>query len=144
VSRTLAECRRGSRIAADLGFEKKLFKPMGPFPLDDSFGMGAAVVMLMLSLNPGKNDDKVQFGTVRKFRSAFSNVYQVSAEGQQAAVMAKDTRKLLLTKCPTYGTWFEKFTRGMHKRTGDIVKPDKALSLEILHEIMKLLEEDWN
>jgi hypothetical protein len=75
VSRTLAECRRGSRIAADLGFEKKLFKPMGPFPLDDSFGMGAAVVMLMLSLNPGKNDDKVQFGTVRKFRSAFSNVY---------------------------------------------------------------------
>jgi hypothetical protein len=80
---------------------------------------------------------------VRKFRSAFSNVYQASVEGQQAAVMAKDMRKLMLTKCPTYGTWFEKFTRGMHKRMGDIVKPDKALALEILHEIMKLLEDDW-
>jgi hypothetical protein len=58
VSRTLAECKRGAIIAADLGFEKKLFKPMGPYPLEDSFGMGAAIVMLMLSLNPGKNDDK--------------------------------------------------------------------------------------
>jgi hypothetical protein len=70
VSRTLAECKRGAKIAAGLGFEKQLFRPIGPFPLEDSFGMGAAIVMLMLSLNPGKNDDKVQFGTVRKFRSA--------------------------------------------------------------------------
>jgi hypothetical protein len=113
---------------------------MGPFPLKDSFGMGAAIVMLMLSLNPKKNDSKVQFGTVRKFRSAFSNAFQASAEGQ-AAVMAKDTRKLLLTKCPVYGTWFEKFTRGMHKRMWDIVRPDTALSPEILQKIIKLLEE---
>ncbi len=41
--------------------------------------------------------------------------------------------------------WYfvRKITKGMHKWMGDIVGPDKALSLEILHEIIELLDEDW-
>lgn len=103
VSGTLLACRQGARIATSLGFREKLFKPMGPFPIDDTFGMGAAIVMLQQSLQPGKYDKTIQFGTVRKFRSAFSNVYHASSEGQQAMVMAKDTRKLTVIKFPTYG-----------------------------------------
>lgn len=143
ASRTLTECRRGSDIAASLGFKHKLFLPMGPFPLEDTFGMAAAIVILQVSLNPGKYDKHVQFGTIRKFRSAFSNAYHSSAEGQNAMVMAKDTRKLMVTKCPTYGLWFEKFMRGCHKRMGEIVRPDRALSTAILLEILNLLEAEW-
>jgi hypothetical protein len=143
VSRTLAECRRGSNIANSLGFKHKLFRPMGPFTLDDTFGMSAAIVILQVSLNPGKYDKNVQFGTIRKFRSAFSNVYHASAEAQDAMVMAKDTRKLTMTKCATYGLWFERFMKGCHKRMGEIVRPDRALSSIILLEILKLIEEDW-
>ncbi len=143
VSRTLSECRRGSNIAASLGFKHKLFRPMGPFPLDDTFGMSAAIVILQVSLNPGKYDKNVQFGTIRKFRSAFSNVYHASAEAQDAMVMAKDTKKLTVTKCATYGLWFERFMKGCHKRMGEIVRPDRALSSVILLEILKLIEEDW-
>jgi hypothetical protein len=116
---------------------------MGPFPLKDSFGMGAAIVILQVSLNPGKHDTTVQFGTIRKFRSAFSNAYHASVEGQEAVVMAKDTRKLTVTKCPTYGTWFEKFMKGCHKRMGEIIRLDRALSSAILLEMLKLLEHDW-
>jgi hypothetical protein len=143
VSRTLTECRRGSNIAQSLGFKHKLFAPMGPFPVDDTFGMSAAIVILQLSLNPGKNDKHVQFSTIRKFRSAFSNVYHASAAGQSSMVMAKDTRKMTVTKCPTYGLWFEKFMRGCHKRMGDITKPDRALSSVILLQLLSSLEDDW-
>lgn len=124
VSGTLLSCRQGVRRAASLGFKDNLFRSMGPFPLGDSFGMGAALVMLQQSLQPGKNDKTVQFGTIRKFRSAFLNVYHASAEGQQAMVMAKDMRRLVVTKCPTYGEFFERFVRGLHKRMGEIVSPD--------------------
>jgi len=117
---------------------------MGPFPLDDSFGMGAAVVILQVSLNPGKYDKHVQFGTIQKFRSAFSNVYHASAQGLEATVMAKDTKKLIVTKCPTYGSWFEKFMKGCHKRMGEIVRPDRALSTSILIEILSLVNKEWN
>jgi hypothetical protein len=57
--------------------------------------------------------------------------------------MAKDTRKLTITRCPTYGVWLKRFTRGMHKHMGDVTRPDKALLLEILHEIIRLINEEW-
>lgn len=79
---------------------------MGPFPLEDTFGMGAAIVTLQVSLNPGKYDTIVQFGTIGKFWSAFLNAYYKSIKGQDAMVMAKDRRKVTVTKWPTYGTWF--------------------------------------
>ncbi len=91
VIRNLAECKRGALMAASLGFKDKLYPPLGPFPLQDTFGMSAAIVTLQLSLNPGKYDKNVQFSTIRKFRSAYSNVYHASVEGQNATVMARDT-----------------------------------------------------
>jgi hypothetical protein len=143
VAGTLREARRGLRIASSLGFRNKLFTPLGPYPLEDSFGMRAAVVMLEVSLNPGINDDTVQYGTVRKFRSAFSNIHKASREGQQGSVMMKDTNKMSISTCATDGLFFEKFTKGCHKRMGDTVKPDRALAVEILGEMMFLLEQDW-
>lgn len=116
---------------------------MGPFPIEDSFEMGAAIVMLTNSLNMGLNNKTVQFSTIQKFRSAFSMACQVTVDGQQSSVMARDLRKLIGTKFPTCGVWFEKFIKEMHKGMGDTVKADKALSLEILHEDMRTIEEDW-
>jgi len=58
-------------------------------------------------------------------------------------VMAKDTRKLQVTQCPTYSDFFECFCKGMHKRIGDIVCPDRALSHDILKQIMEAFERDW-
>jgi hypothetical protein len=144
VKRNLLECKRGLRIAATLGFKNKLFKPLGPFPLEDKFGMSAAIVILQVSLNPGINDKHVQFGTIHKFRSAFSNAYNSSVEGLDAMVMAKDTQKMSVTNCPTYGLWFEKFMHGCHKRMGEVVRPDRALSSAILLQILILLETEWS
>jgi len=58
-------------------------------------------------------------------------------------VMAKDTRKLQVTKCPTYSDFFERFNKGLHKRMGDIVRLDRALSHPILKEIVLAVDEDW-
>jgi hypothetical protein len=122
----------------------KLFRPLGPFPLNNTFGMAAAIVMLQASLRPRKYDKCIQFGMVWKLRSGFSNAYHVTAEGQEAVVMAKDTQKLVVTKCPTYGEFFERSTRGMHKRMGEIVRPDRALSLDLMLAISRIMEDEWS
>lgn len=83
VSSTLLLCRQGGRIAKSLGIRDKIFRPMGPHLLDDTFGMGAAVVMLQQLLNPGKHDKTIQFATVRKMRAAFSNAYHATAKGSK-------------------------------------------------------------
>jgi hypothetical protein len=144
VQTTLSLARQGASIAASLGFKDKLFKPMRSFPVDNLFGMGEAIDMLQSSLRPGRNDTLVQFGTVQKFRSSFSNIHHASVQGLQASVMAKDTRKLTVTNCPMYGEFFKRFVRGMHKRMGEIMKQDRALSLDILFVIFQALEQDWS
>ena len=73
----------------------------------------------------------------------FSNAYHSSSAGQKAMVMAKKTRKLVITECPTYSEWFKCFVKGAHKCMGDIVKPDWALAMDVLLLMMDMLEDDW-
>jgi hypothetical protein len=101
----------GSSIATYLGFGDQLFPPMGPFPLQDTFGIGIAIVMLESSIRLGRYDSHVQYGTVRKLRSAYSNAYHASLQGQNSTVVAKETRRLLVTTCPTFIVSFIIFKR---------------------------------
>ncbi len=57
--------------------------------------------------------------------------------------MAYETSKVYQTDCPTYGYWFERFTLGCHKRMGDIVVSDYALSKALDMELMLQVDEDW-
>eukprot|EP00957_Ditylum_brightwellii_P182470 13900205-Ditylum_brightwellii.AAC.2 len=49
--------------------------PLGPFPSIDIQGLGAAVAMLLKSLEPGRYEAYTQFVSMRKLRSAYSNAY---------------------------------------------------------------------
>jgi hypothetical protein len=44
----------------------KMFHPQGSHPVEDSFGMTTAVVLLNHLLNAGMNTDTVQFNTIHK------------------------------------------------------------------------------
>jgi hypothetical protein len=118
--------------------------PMGPFTLDDSAGMALAVSILLRSLDPGRTEDTIQFSTARYLRTVFSNVYHASAEHQTGmAVMAQGTHKIYVTNCPSYSYWFERFMRGVHKRMGEEVRSDYALSIKVLHKILGNLDDRW-
>ena len=135
---------RAVEIAKSLGIDDP-FPSMGPFPIEDTLGMKEATILLMRSLDVGKYKETVQFETMRKMRGVFANAHHASAEGYaSSAVMAKDTRKLMVTECVTYGTFFENFIRGCHKRMGDIAKPDRAISLEVLHHMISQVDTDYN
>jgi hypothetical protein len=83
VSGNLLTVRQGVKMAAALGFKEHY---QVPFPTEDTFGIPVAIAMLQQYLKPGKYASTIQFGTVRKFRSCFSNIYQASIEGKQAMV----------------------------------------------------------
>jgi hypothetical protein len=61
----------------------------------------------------------------------------------EATVMAHETSKTYVTRCPTYGYWFNRFILGCHKRMGDIVNYDYALFKEIYLELIDQSESDW-
>ena len=130
------------RLEKDLNLQST-FPSMGPFPVKDVLGMGIAVCMLRRSLEKGRYKDTLQYETVRKLRSAYSNIWHASRETLTTSVMARDLKKTFVTSCPTYGLWFERFMVGMHKRMGDEVHQDKAVTLEVVHRLVEGLESEF-
>ena len=66
---------------------------MGPFHVRDTQGIGLAVVMLLRSLDRGRHQSTLQFESVRKMRSSFSNIWHASSHTLTTSVMARDKKK---------------------------------------------------
>jgi hypothetical protein len=64
-----------------LGFEVDCLPPRGPYPRRDKWGMGIACSMLLRSKSPGKNTATIQYKTLRKQRSFYSNFVPTSQGG---------------------------------------------------------------
>jgi hypothetical protein len=117
---------------------------VGPFPTVDVFGVTVAVAMLVKSLEPGRYKDYSQFETMRKLRSAFSNLYHASLEGSTSRVaLGQNSSKTFLSACPTHSLWFERFSRGCLLRMGQVVKQDLAISIRVMLALLEVLEQEW-
>jgi hypothetical protein len=131
--------RRGLEIASEFEFDD-VYPARGPLPLDDRVGMREAVILLTRTQDPGRNAVKIQFDTARKIRTGFSTFWHSSIENLNTVVMSKETKKLIATNCKVYGDWYERFMMGVHSRMGDQNEPDTAISIDVLHEMLKRLE----
>ena len=144
--------RQTSTVVANMGQVKQMRKyelergmiiipERGPFPMEDTFGMGLAIVLLSKSLEKGRNTDYVQFETTRKLRTAFSNLWNASAHTPTTSLLVvKERSNPYLTKCPASSFWYSRFSRGFHERVGDQVIQDMAFSVEVMEEFMKVCE----
>lgn len=71
-----------------------LLDPLGPWPVKDVMGMKTAIVMLKRSLQKGKNEEHVQFGTVRKLQGFVTNGYQAGSGGLHDQIGGYEQNKL--------------------------------------------------
>ena len=99
VSQNASQARTMEELGEALGFDS-VAPRMGPFPLEETYGMKIACVTLLKSLAPGKWENTVQYATVRKMRSIFSNLYHASYHGESMSVMAYETQKCLRRHAP--------------------------------------------
>jgi hypothetical protein len=121
-----------------------MFRPQGPDPVEDTFGIMNAVVLLDHSLNAGINPAKVKFNTVRKTRSAMSNYERTTAPEMRHAALAgfKKGERLGFTNTSLYSLLFDRFIVGCHVRMEDDTRQDRAFSIKLIMVMQKLLEED--
>mmetsp|Transcript_23389 Transcript_23389/g.35449 ORF Transcript_23389/g.35449 Transcript_23389/m.35449 type:complete len:105 (-) Transcript_23389:3811-4125(-) len=79
---------------------------MGPFPLQDDWGMKEAIGVLDKSLDPGKYEETVQAETFQKIRSAITNIHQASAGGMGDVVGAFERKRVWISSVPTHSFGF--------------------------------------
>ena len=117
---------------------------MGPFPLEDSFGMGAAVAVLDKSMDPGRYEAQVQFSTFRKVRSALTNLGQAGFGGLGDVIGAYERNRTWISAVDTHKFYFHRFMTGIHKRVGEEIRRDEPISIGVLHAIHRILDRRWH
>ncbi len=120
------------------------YPPLGPYPVQDTMGFSVAIAMLLKSRETGRYAEYQQFESIRKLRAGFTNVYMTSVVNMDSLrTVGGDKAKFFLNDCPTHSLWFERFARGCLSRMGQIIKQDWAVSLELMHAFLSLLEKEW-
>jgi hypothetical protein len=117
---------------------------MGPWPLEDSLGMKVAMALLDRSLDKGIYEETVQWDTFRRTMSAVINISQACVGGLGDYVGAYERNKMFITGVLTHKFWYSRFMLGAHKRVGQIRKPDKEVTIDVIYAADRILEAEWN
>jgi len=112
--------------------------------MKDAFGMKAAIAVLIRSLDKGVYEQFVQWDTFRKTRLAITNAYQASSKGLKHSIGAYERKRVFVTKAPTHSFFYVRFMEGLHRRVGEVTKPDWPIPAKVVLAIDKMLDEVWN
>lgn len=126
------------------GFEPTL-PPLGPLPFDDMYGWTVAFTMILHSTRKGRNaKGYTQFATIRKNRSAFSNLYSISAFGvrENEVISLKSEPAAAITACPTSSIWFTRWISGCETRMGYVEKKNKAISIDLFLAMLETFKRN--
>uniref|UniRef100_A0A7S1V8W6 Uncharacterized protein n=1 Tax=Grammatophora oceanica TaxID=210454 RepID=A0A7S1V8W6_9STRA len=80
VAKSCWEMRGMLEAAETIGLDNPL-PPRGPFPIEDSWGVGTACMMLMKTMRPGRNSENIQFETARMLVPSYQTSSTQSQEG---------------------------------------------------------------
>jgi hypothetical protein len=115
----------------------------GPFSISDEWGMTTAMVLLLWSREKGKNAEFVQYETIQKVRSHFSNFIHTTPGGMGDMFVTSDNVVNGISRSGTNTLWFKRFMKGCHSRMGDGWCPDRPLTMRETLLCQEMLEEDW-
>jgi hypothetical protein len=75
--------------------------------------------------------------------SAVTNVTQAGVSGLGDSVGAYERNRTWISSVSTHKFWYSRFMHGVHKRVGEVRKPDEIITIDVLHAINKTLEAAW-
>jgi hypothetical protein len=139
VESNAAKVREGLRLSSLLGLSGPYLEP-GPLPLEDHCGYEVAMQMVAASLEGGRYSAAYkQWDTIRKLRSSFSNQVRAARSSNSHTLSMADDKgssyqRIALDPCGSL--WFQRFMLGCKKRMGQDWRPNQALSVDIVHELL--------
>jgi hypothetical protein len=146
VYNTLSTLKRAKVCSENIGL-KPINLKVGPWPVEDNCGFQIAMEMLKMSQGKGKNSpDYIQYDSIRKIRSAYSNVYESGPMrcNDNTKLKTDKGQMLHMVKGPTDSKLFGLFMKGCEKRMGRFVKQDCGMSNDLLTAILLSYEKEFD
>jgi hypothetical protein len=132
----------GIRLSRMIGLDGPLVHD-GPLPSFDHCGYEVAAQMLLYSKRPGKHSKShLQFETIRKLRTSYSNQVRASPQANAESMSLGDIKGNYqrLTNDPCGSFWFYRFMKGMKSRMGQEWRPNKGMSSKLLLRVLQDVE----
>ena len=137
-----SEIRFQLRYQRAMGFN--CFPPLGPWPLGMHLGMAQALTLECRGNEPGtRGRATVTHETARKARTVFTNLWASSPWSRVDISFASKKGKYRASSCPTQLTFFDHFSTGFRIRTGVMTRQDRAYSLDVIHELLRRFDDEW-
>jgi hypothetical protein len=146
VQNTLSTLLRSKKCSEELGLQPIPLN-VGPWPITDNCGFQIAIEMLKMSQGRGRNSEHyIQFDSIRKVRSAYTNVFDSSPARCMINSKMKSDRGQVFTFAnnDTDSKLFSMFIKGCEKRMGRFVKQDCGMSHDLLYEILVMYEKEFD
>jgi hypothetical protein len=144
VDANTAKAREGLALSRRMGMRGPA-EPPGPLPKTDHCGYEVAIQIVVSSLDAGRySTTHKQWDTVRQFRSSYSNQVRAGRDANSNPIVitdgdGKSYQRIGRDACGSL--WFARFTLGCRKRMGQDWRPNQAISVTLVHEVLKKTEE---
>jgi hypothetical protein len=139
VESNTAKVREGLRLSTALGLSGPYLSP-GPLPMDDHCGYEVAMQMVSSSLGAGRySNNHKQWDTIRKLRSSYSNQVRASRSANAHTLSLADdkgTSYQRMSVDPCGSMWFQRFLLGCKKRMGQDWRPNQAIGVDLMRELL--------
>ena len=139
----LKELIRGAKSAG----RRMPLERMSPWEIADEQGMGVAIAMLEKSIRSGgiNSNDFLQYATVRKLRSASSNVFAATSQASSAVFSLKTSAGAVqrVYAGGTQAVLMERFMSGLKARMPHVTKRNKPITSIMVNYILSELEVEF-
>ncbi|KAI2504187.1 hypothetical protein MHU86_10301 [Fragilaria crotonensis] len=144
VDANTAKAREALNLSRSMGMRGAAEAP-GPLPSIDHCGYEVAIQIVVSSLGSGRySKTHKQWDTVRRFRSSYSNQVRAARDANANPIVLTDAdgksyQRIGRDACGSL--WFQRFTLGCRKRMGQDWRPNQAISVKLMHELLRRTEE---
>ena len=139
VASNAAKIREGLALSARIGLTGPYLAP-GPLPSFDHCGYEVALQMVVASLEVRRYaTTHKQWNTIRRLRSAYSNQIRSSRIANQMCLALADGKGSTYNRLsvePCGSLWFQRFLSGCRKRMGQDWRPNRAISNQLMNELL--------
>ena len=109
----------------------------------DRVGLGVSLTTVLASLRQGRSSTNVQFDTIRKTQTWYSNAYDAGENFSSETVVGQDQKKQYLLTGHTFGKWFARFMRGAQLRRGMARRQNEALTPKLVLGVCAEAKKIW-
>ena len=142
VKGNVRKAKRMIEMANTVGLPGPFRVSSPPLPFDHC-GYQVAIIILLQSRKPGKySTSYTQYDTIRSYRSTYSNFIRASSRNNNITQSLGDFngnyQRIVEDECASL--FFKRFMDGLRCRMGQVVKPNLALSIPLLLDLVNKIK----